>query len=234
VFNITEKIILATIDQPVLKAKPRSKREKSTTTHGHYVTNSMLLPAIRAAKEKGIVTNELIKMINMIAERYSRKSNWVGYSFREDMVSVATANLFVNALKFDQERYSNAFAYYTQAIHNSFLQYLADEKKHRNIRDALLIDAGSNPSFNFLEVEKDESHFEQLDSDSITNDTGVRTISEAMTDVPNTIIDGKPEYVPPPIAKVRHPGRMPGPVKTYAPEDYTVDEKGNITIKEGV
>lgn len=224
---------MATIDQPNLKAKPRGKREKSLSTHGHYVTNGMLLPAIRAAKEKGHVTDELIKMISIIAERYSFKGNWVGYSFREDMVRAAIANLYVNALKFNQESYSNAFAYYTQAIHNSFLQYLAEEKNHRRIRDALLIDAGSNPSYNFLEAEKDESHFEITESDEVINHRPVDIVKDD-EEAPNTIIDGKPTYVPPPIAKVRHPGRMPGPIKIYSKDDFTVDENGTIRIKDGV
>lgn len=228
-----ENFTLATITQPELTPKKRGKREKSTTTHGHYITNAVLLPAVRDAKEKGYVTAELFRMINMIAERYSRKSNWVNYSFREDMVSVATANLYVNALKFDIEKYSNPFAYYTQAIHNSFLQYVAVEKHHRTIRDALLIDAGANPSFNFLEAEKDESHFEICESDEVLIDP-TRITKNLDDETPNAIVDGVPTYVPPPIAKVRHPGRMPGPVKTYSPEDYTVDEFGNITIKEGV
>lgn len=223
---------MSKIEQPDVKPKTRGKREKSTTTHGHYITNAVLLPAIKVAKEKGYVTPELIRMINMIAERYSRKANWVNYSFREDMVSVATANLYVNALKFDQERYSNAFAYYTQAIHNSFLQYLADEKKHRDLRDALLIDAGSNPSFNFLEGEKDETAGEIIESDEalVTHRVKQRIIDQ--DDVPNAIVDGKIEHVPPPVAKIRDKGRMPGPIKIYSPEDYTVDEQGNIIIKE--
>lgn len=57
-----------------------------------------------------------------------------------------------NALKFDHTKYSNPFAYYTLAIHRSFLQYMNYEKKHRNIRDALLIEAGENPSFAYSEA----------------------------------------------------------------------------------
>jgi hypothetical protein len=127
------------------------KREKSTSTKGHYVTNGVLLPAVLEAKDINVVTDKLIRMINMIAERYSRKHNFVNYSFREDMVSAAVMNLCNNALKFNPEKSSNPFSFYTTAIHNSFLQYISEEKKHRNIRDQLLLDAGSNPSFNYQE-----------------------------------------------------------------------------------
>lgn len=127
------------------------KREKSTSTKGHYVTNGVLLPAVLEAKELNKVTDKLIKMIEMIAERYSRKFNFVNYSFREDMVGAAVLNLCNNALKFNPEKSNNPFSFYTTAIHNSFLQYIAEEKKHRQIRDQLLLDAGSNPSFNYQE-----------------------------------------------------------------------------------
>lgn len=149
----------------------QAKREKSTSTVGHYVRNAELLPAVIAAKEKGVVTTELIKMIWMIADRYSRKSNFIRYSYRDDMVSAAVENLCKNALKFDHEKYDNPFAFYTTAIHRSFLQFMADEKKHRNLRDALLIDAGANPSFNFLQGEKSETQLEIPESDEAVHDT---------------------------------------------------------------
>ena len=144
-----------------IEEKPKNvvtRRPKSTTTKGHYVTNSVLLPEVIRAKQLGRVTNELARMILMIAERFSRKSNFVGYSFREDMVSFAMVNLMANALKFNPEKSNNPFAFYTTAIRNSFLQYLADEKKHRDIRDSLIVEEGLNPSFNYSENGKDDQN----------------------------------------------------------------------------
>lgn len=134
------------------------KREKSTTTKGHYVTNAQLLPAVLEAKQLGRVTDKLAKMLLLIAERYSRKSWFSGYSYREDMVALAMVNLCANALKFDPAKSSNPFAYYTTAIHNSFQQYKSVEKNHRNIRDSLLVDAGANPSFNYMEADREHQH----------------------------------------------------------------------------
>ena len=130
---------------------PAYKKPKSTTTKGHYVTNAQLLESIRQAKEKGKLSSELAKYLQMIAERYSYSSSFGGYSFREDMVSFAVVNLCANWHKFDPDKSDNPFAFYTTAVYRSFLQYLADEKKQRDIRDELLIDAGANPSFSFQE-----------------------------------------------------------------------------------
>jgi hypothetical protein len=211
--------------------KPKTKREKSTSTKGHYVKNADLLPVVLEAKVVGKVTTQLIKMIQMIAERYSRSSNFIGYSFREDMVAAAVMNLCNTALKFNELKYSNAFSYYTSAIHNSFLQYIADEKKHRNIRDALLIDAGSNPSFNYLQGEKDESHFEIKESDEVGSIDIIQAIQDAITGQttevqellektynPNNIIPITPKE-----DRIRYKGRAPGAVTKYGPEDIEID-----------
>ena len=130
--------------------KPRGRRPKATTSKGHYVTNATLLPEVVRAQQLGRVTNELAEMLMTIATRYSYKSNFGGYSFRDDMVSFALVNLCANALKFNPEKSNNPFSYYTSAIHNSFLQFIASERDHRDIRDKLMIEAGSNPSFGMM------------------------------------------------------------------------------------
>ena len=209
----------------------RTKREKSTTTTGHYVRNADLLPAVIEAKQAGKVTNKLIKMIQMIADRYSKKHLFVNYSYREDMVSMAVENLCKNALKFDHEKYSNPFAFYTTAIHNSFLQYLADEKKHRNIRDSLLIDAGANPSFNFLVGERDESDFEIRESDYM------------QFHIREVVKPGESEYAPTILSdesvevkeeNQKSKDRAPGEVVKLKADEIVFDKVRGIYVKKSV
>lgn len=139
----------------VVKKTITPKKAKSTSTRGHYVTNAQLLEAIAEDKANGqILSAKLAKYLYMIAERYSFSSSFAGYSFREDMVSFAVVNLCANWYKFNPEKSDNPFAFFTTASYRSFLQYLADEKKQRNIRDQLLVEAGANPSFSFQERSK--------------------------------------------------------------------------------
>jgi DNA-directed RNA polymerase specialized sigma subunit len=108
------------------------------------------LVAIAEDKANGrVLSSKLAKYLHMIATRYSYSPSFANYSFREDMVSFAVVNLCANWYKFDPEKSDNPFAFYTTACYRSFLQYLADEKKQRNIRDELLVDAGANPSFSY-------------------------------------------------------------------------------------
>jgi hypothetical protein len=141
-----------------MSAPPRPRRprnpETASKTGKYYLTNGTLLPEVIRAKKLGYVTPELAKMLMLLTERYARSAQFAGYSYRDDMVSEALANLCQNALKFNPERSQNPFAYYTTAITNSFRQYLNIEKRHRNIRDALLVELGENPSFNYTEEHK--------------------------------------------------------------------------------
>lgn len=133
-----------------------AKRAKSTgSTKTHYVTNAQLMEAIARDKANGNkLSSELAKMLYMIAERYSFIPSFGQYTFREDMVSFAVVNLCANWHKFDPEKSDNPFAFYTTAAYRSFLQYLADEKKQRDIRDQMLVEAGANPSFSFQDRAK--------------------------------------------------------------------------------
>jgi len=55
--------------------------------------------------------------------------------------------LVQQGLQFDENRSDNPFSYYTMSISNSFTRVFNLEKKNQDLRDDLLIDSGSLPSF---------------------------------------------------------------------------------------
>jgi hypothetical protein len=122
----------------------------------HYVRNKDLLPEIIRCKEKGVVSNELGRMLLLIVNNYAKKGNWSNYTYRDDMKGHAMVHLSNAALKFDPARSNNPFAYYTQVTKNAFIQVLKQERKHRNIRDAKLMSQGLDPSFTFADHWKAE------------------------------------------------------------------------------
>lgn len=125
------------------------KKEKSKTTKGHYVKNAELLEAWHEAKAIGKLTDRLARYLYLVAERYSYHPWFAGYSFREDLVANAAVNLCANWHKFNPEKSDNPFSYFTTSSYRSFQAFLANEKKERDIRDVLLVEAGANPSFNY-------------------------------------------------------------------------------------
>jgi DNA-directed RNA polymerase specialized sigma subunit len=130
-----------------------TKREKNPDTPEfvgkYYLTNAKLYPAVVRAKAEGKITEELGKMLLTLTTNYAKNRLFSGYTYKDDMIGGALVNLSQNALKFDSDKYTNAFSYFTTCIHRSFLQFLNSEKKHRRIRDQLLIEIGENPSFNY-------------------------------------------------------------------------------------
>jgi hypothetical protein len=80
----------------------------------HYVTNKTLVPEIIKSKEKGELTREAIAMLMNIAERAIRKLHYKDPEDRRDCLAFAQMDLIKYWDRFDPEKGSNAFAYYTQ------------------------------------------------------------------------------------------------------------------------
>lgn len=128
----------------------------------NYLSNYNLLEQIAISKENGKMSNELLNMITLLCERYATRANFSSYTYIEDMKMNALLNLCRTWASFNAERSQNPFAYYTQLIKNSFIQYLKIEKKQRNIRDKLLVDHGVSPSHTY-QLEHEMEHSYHLD-----------------------------------------------------------------------
>ena len=63
------------------------------------------------------------------------------------MLANALLQFAAVALKFNEVKSSNPFAWYTTVASNSFKGTLKIEKKNQNIRDEILINRGLTPSF---------------------------------------------------------------------------------------
>ena len=121
----------------------------------NYLNNKSLLAEVIKSKEQGGITDELANMFVVLVNKYSNKNNWGGYTFKEEMAGDALLLLCRTWDKFDHERFDNAFAYYTQIVKNAFLMRINKEKKHRDTRDALLVDSGLLPSYS-AQIEHEE------------------------------------------------------------------------------
>lgn len=97
---------------------------------------------------QGRLTNNLVKMIILMVEKYGTSGNWSGYSYIEDMKCAALAHLCEVALKFEELISKNPFSYYTQAIAMKFTAVVNQEKQQSNIKSDILQLNGYKPSFN--------------------------------------------------------------------------------------
>ncbi len=101
----------------------------------YYVTNEDLLQEIILFKQEGRMSEKLGKMLLQVATHYSSKSNFSGYTWKQDMISEAVLTCVKYLKNFKPEKSTNAFAYVTQIIKNSFKLYITEQKNHSKIKD---------------------------------------------------------------------------------------------------
>ena len=119
-------------------------QEDSTKTKqpAHYVDNKKFLAAlidykasIDAARVEGKPTPQVTKYIGecfiKIATHLSYKSNFINYTFKDDMISDGIENCLTAATKFDPSKSSNPIAYYNQIIYFDIIRRIQKEKKHQ-------------------------------------------------------------------------------------------------------
>jgi len=123
----------------------------------NYINNKDMLAEVIKSKEQGKMTDKFAKMIVLLTKRYSSQGSYSGYTYVEDMEGYAHYIVCKVWNSFDPERYSNPFAYFTQTIKRAFWQYMHQEEKHRDIRDAMLVKEGEAPSHAF-----DEKYYQEM------------------------------------------------------------------------
>lgn len=110
------------------------------------------------------ITDPLAAMLLELVNRYGSRHNWRGYTYNDEMRGLALENLVRSCLKFDPGKGSNPFGYYTQIVTHSFLTLHNKEKRQREIRDSILVEAGQLPSWDAQERDLANQH--KKDSDT--------------------------------------------------------------------
>ena len=93
------------------------------------------------------VTNYIAQCFLRIAEGLSHKSNFIRYTYREEMVMDAVENCLKAINNYDIEAATrtgkpNAFAYFTQITWSAFLRRIAKEKKQQEVKMKYLASSG--------------------------------------------------------------------------------------------
>ena len=84
------------------------------------------------------ITNYLGECILKIANHLSYRPNFINYTYREEMISDGIENCLQYIDRFDPEKSSNPFAYFTQIIYYAFVRRISKEKKQQQIKEKLL------------------------------------------------------------------------------------------------
>lgn len=161
----------------VKKQEQTPPKKKAT-----YLKNKDLLAEVIECRKDMKMSDTLARMLTMLTARYGRSSQFGGYTFNEDMQAYAMMMLCKTWVGFNPERGSNAFAYYTQSIKNSFKQFLNREKVQRVVRDELLVSRGLNPSFTYTsEHSADDQHYVHDEEDHGQSIQDMKDVNESNT-----------------------------------------------------
>ena len=74
------------------------------------------------------------KCFIMIATKLANKGNFVGYTYKDEMISDGLENCVVAIHSFDPEKSANPFSYFTQIIWFAFLRRIEKEKKQTYVK----------------------------------------------------------------------------------------------------
>jgi len=132
------------------KIKPKDKP--------HYVNNKEFsysvvdyVKSVNEAKDQNKavpkVTDYIATCFLKIAEGLSHKSNFIRYTYREEMVMDAVENCLKAIMNYNIEAATrtgnpNAFAYFTQICYYAFLRRIAKEKKQQDLKFKFIEQSG--------------------------------------------------------------------------------------------
>lgn len=112
--------------------KPKKKRKKrSKKTDQFYVNPNEFREEIATFYVTEKCTHNLGNMINKIADGLSFRSNFINYSYKDEMVGDAKLKMYsalVNK-KFDVTSTYNPFAYFTTIAFHAFINRIKKEKR---------------------------------------------------------------------------------------------------------
>jgi hypothetical protein len=103
----------------------------------NYVTNKEILECMEGWDTNTPIPNKLGEVFLIIAKNLSNKSNFVGYTWKDEMIAEAVFTCVKYIKNFDIKKGNNPFAYITRICYNSFLNSIKKNNKHGQIKQKL-------------------------------------------------------------------------------------------------
>ena len=114
---------------PIKNKRPKVPKEK------YYVDPKQFDDEIVKYYGSGVISDILAEMVSKIANKLSYSSNFAGYTYREEMVGDGIVRMFkaLMSKKYDREKGTNPFSYFTRIAFNAFRNRI---KKEKHIHEA--------------------------------------------------------------------------------------------------
>jgi len=102
-----------------------------------YVTNKDILGYVDKWHDTKIMPEELGETFLSIARNLSNKSNFIGYTWKDDMIAEAVYTCVKYFKNFNPEKSNNPFAYITRICYNSFVNSIKKQNRHGKMKQDL-------------------------------------------------------------------------------------------------
>jgi hypothetical protein len=114
----------------VEETEQEKKLKKKSQKQKFYVDPKEFDKEIMDYYTSGNISNLLAEMISKISHKLSYASNFINYSYREEMVGDGIVRMMkaLLAKKYDREKASNPFSYFTKIAFNAFRNRIKKEK----------------------------------------------------------------------------------------------------------
>lgn len=142
---------------------------KTDKPKNHYVDNAALYRGYvewhrlrKEAEANGdpepeplqVITDAIVKIPTHLAT----KSNFGGYSFRDEMIGDAILNIYTYFRNFDPEKSKNPFSYFTQISHHAFIRRIMLEKKASYIKHKVIMNSGFDDAMELQDHDQGEDY----------------------------------------------------------------------------
>jgi hypothetical protein len=112
--------------------KPKRGKKPDPDKIQYYVDPKEFDEEIQSYYKSGILSNELAEMVSKIAHKLSFASNFINYSYREEMVGDGIIRMFkaLMSKKYSHDKGTNPFSYFTRIAFNAFRNRIKKEKAY--------------------------------------------------------------------------------------------------------
>ena len=119
---------------------PKKLKTKTKPNPAHYIDNNLFLEQMSTfvdecaisfdkGEKRPIISDEIAISFMKIARKLANRPNFIGYTWREDMILDGIENCIRDCHKFDYNKSKNPFAYFSQICFFAFLRRIAQENK---------------------------------------------------------------------------------------------------------
>ena len=145
-----EKPIVDEAPVPEEKPKPK-KRGPKPKIDEYYVNPAVFKDQIREYYKTDDCIFDLANSLKKIAYGLGNKSNFINYTYRDDMISDGIENCLQYMNNFNPKKSNNPFAYFTQIIYYAFIRRIQKEKKQQDVKAKVIANSGVEMMMDSLE-----------------------------------------------------------------------------------